>query len=490
MKTPYEIIQELNISNSSIYKKEILEKYKDNFLWLKILKYTYDSNLNYYIKKIPTVSMNEEINNYISFDKAEIDYCQVFTMLDSMSKQEVRGDKGTWYLEEVLFSLNDNDREVVKLILGRDIKCGVNVNSINKVYKSLIPVTNYMGCQQFNAEKIKQHIRDDGFIYSEQKEDGRYCNSVLTSSKELVSRQGKPTLISGKLQDELNLFKVASIFEETALNGELVVPGVSRLASNAIVSRIITINEKIEEQDTKAIKKAKDGLMKDYSLTFEEAQDKMTYCIWDMLPKEDYIKGYYDVTRENRLEYIREIFLHYYFTNIIFKEPKKCFTYEDVLIDLKYKLSLGLEGTVVKSRYGTWNNGKGSKVEQWKGKVEFNCELEIIGYKTGKKGTKYENTLGSLLCKTKNGEIEVAVSGIEEKKKKKDITRDEFWNNQEKYLGSIITIKCNGLSIDSDGKYNFFYPNYVMLRDDKTSADDLDTIKAIEASILELQEEL
>ena len=45
-------IEELNLENGSNYKKQILEKHKENELWLKVLHYAYNPNFKYYQKKI------------------------------------------------------------------------------------------------------------------------------------------------------------------------------------------------------------------------------------------------------------------------------------------------------------------------------------------------------------------------------------------------------------------------------------------------------
>ena len=116
--------------------------------------------------------------------------------------------------------------------------------------------------------------------------------------------------------------------------------------------------------------------------------------------------------------------------------------------------------------------------------------MRIIGFKPGKKGTKYQDTLGSLTLESEDGKIKCNASGIEEKVKKKDISRDEFWDNQEQYLNKIVTIKCNGLSLNKEGGYNFYYPNYMCLRTDKDIANTEDEIIQIEKDVLKLKEDI
>ena len=61
-----QILQELNLENGSNYKKQILEKHKENELWLKVLYYAYNPNFKYYQKKIPNYNNGEDGINYFT----------------------------------------------------------------------------------------------------------------------------------------------------------------------------------------------------------------------------------------------------------------------------------------------------------------------------------------------------------------------------------------------------------------------------------------
>ncbi|NCB13632.1 MAG: hypothetical protein EOM78_18635 [Erysipelotrichia bacterium] len=76
MREIYDIIQELRANNSSNYKQEVLEKYKDNERLKKFLIYVYSPRINYYMTKLPdselfrhyTDNLDEE-NFYEPLDK-------------------------------------------------------------------------------------------------------------------------------------------------------------------------------------------------------------------------------------------------------------------------------------------------------------------------------------------------------------------------------------------------------------------------------------
>lgn len=473
------IIDELRSDNSSNFKLQALQKHKDNEDWKKYLYYTYNPNFNYYINKIPKV--------YYQGSKTCFDV--VINTMDKFRNQELRGNKGIEVLTLMLELCDENEAEVIELLIGRDIKCGINVTSINKVYKDLIPETSYCGCQGFRIDKIKEAIEEDGFVYSETKNDGRFVNIILTENIEMVSRSGKPTYLS----DNCNLIKASKELKSKlddyyTLTGELMVKGYNRLQSNGIVARIININEKLQEEDFKKADKSKKELEKEFDKTFEELENLIYVVVWDIIPYKDYINQKCIIHRIKRVQFLEETLESFNNDYIIKQEYKKCYSFQEVIQDLKEKLENGEEGTVIKAPSAIWSHGK--KELQFKGKIVFNTELRIIGFNEGTKGTKYEGTLGSIICQSEDGLIVTNVSGIEETAKNKDFSRDYIWNNKEEFLNGVLEIKCNGLSKNKNGGYNFFYPNYVKFRSDKDKAQTQEEIIEIERAILSVTDEL
>ena len=99
--------------------------------------------------------------------------------------------------------------------------------------------------------------------------------------------------------------------------------------------------------------------------------------------------------------------------------------------------------------------------------------MQVVGFKRGTPGTKYENSLGALECASSDGKVRCFASGIA------DDLRDEIWNNQDEFLGKVVTVKCNGLSQNADGEYSLLHPRFMKFRDDKESADSLEEIQKI-----------
>jgi len=143
-------------------------------------------------------------------------------------------------------------------------------------------------------------------------------------------------------------------------------------------------------------------------------------------------------------------------------------------------LNNGGEGTLVKSGVDGYKPGK--PTYQIKKKMEFECELKIVGFKQGTEGTKYENSLGALVCESSDGKVKADPSGL------KEDLRDKIWSNQDDYLNKIITVRCHKISKSKDNDYySLLHPRFIKFRDDKMEADSYEEIAAIEDSIKNLK---
>ena len=102
-------------------------------------------------------------------------------------------------------------------------------------------------------------------------------------------------------------------------------------------------------------------------------------------------------------------------------------------------------------------------------------DLEITGFNYGTKGTKNEHLISSVDVKSSDGIINTSPAGINEK----DMAF--LTENQESLVGSILEVKCSGLSSNSKGEYALLHPVYEGLRtDEKTIADSFEQIQANE----------
>ena len=145
-----------------------------------------------------------------------------------------------------------------------------------------------------------------------------------------------------------------------------------------------------------------------------------------------------------------------------------------LVLSFQNNLNRGLEGCILKSKDGKWKNGKFNY--QIKMKLEMDIDLLIADFNWGTKGTKNENVISSLRCCSSDGLLWTSPAGMTESLMQK------ITNNQEEWLGKIITVTCSGLTKDVNGNYATLHPRVgaKIYRDDKTVADSLEDILNIE----------
>ena len=454
----FKIIEELRSTSSTLAKTAILEKNKDNELLKKVIFFTYNPRYTYDIKKIP---------EYNTINTPEFKRVSLNDSIDKLLKLVDRtytGNDGIVYLSSILSTTEET--EVIKLIIDRDLKAGVNVALINKTFKDLIPEEPYQGCLSYSEKLIKELFKTGHKIISQVKEDGQYINAVINDCVELKARSGDTQYINSKIINALQKLNISNY----VLNGEFIIKGYPRSIANGIINSITTINEKIYQG--KDVNKDIQKFIKTYNNSIEFFEDNIQYKVWDIIPYDEYNKGLSKDTYETRLNFLKILLEDN--DDIILVEGKMVNNYKEAIEHFRDLLSKGAEGTVVKDLEALWQDGKHK--HQLKMKLEIDLDLEIIGFNEGNKGTKYEGTLGSLILASSDRKIISACAGMKEKSG----IRDEIWNNQEKYLGKIVSTKCNGISSNKSGGYGLYYAAFNEIRNDKFTADSFEDCMKIQ----------
>jgi len=175
----YEIIKELESTSSRNKKIEILKRNKDNQILKETLFYTYNPFMEYYVLKLPTLQVGDA--NY------EDRFADFKTLLEKLNARELTGGKAIGELVKLLESLNERGQYVATQVIKRKFaKAGINVKTVNKVFKDLIPEFNVQLANTYDLNK--QHKYSDMFIAST-KLDG--IRAIYFKDKGLYTRKGK-----------------------------------------------------------------------------------------------------------------------------------------------------------------------------------------------------------------------------------------------------------------------------------------------------------
>ena len=432
------ILNDLAATNGRNDKIAILTKNKADETLKHICFLALDPRTQFYIKKIPDYTSNNE--RPVTIDWA----------LDELGKFSSRALTGNAAIERLMYilaSLSDQDAEVIKRVIQRDLKCGVNDSTVNKVWKNLIPEYPYMRCALPKAAKLDKWNWKKG-IYSQIKADGMFVNinHDADGNVTLMSRSG--SVMPNEPFSEI-IKDIRNTNRNTQTHGELLVVRDREILPREIGNGILT------------------SVLKGGAFGKNE---RAIALVWDQIPlgAESDSRAY-----SERYENLKDQVSDSYHTHMI--ETKIVYSLEEAMEHYNDALARGLEGTIIKNPEGVWKNT--TSKDQVKMKLDIDVDLKIIGFMPGK--GKNESTFGSITCETSDGELSVNVSGFKEKKEHGVLTREDIWGMREELLGTIMTVRSNNIMppTKSSPKYSLFLPRFVEFRSDKTEADSMKRVQ-------------
>lgn len=455
------ILNEISDEGGTNAKMDILRKYKEDNLLVSVLYKACSRRVKFYIKQIPDyVPKNMNFGTHLS---------ESLIALEKLISRELTGHAGIDYLKTILESSSADDAYVLERIIEKDLKIGMGTTNINKVIPGLIEKTPYMGAKA-HSDKLVDKLFEIGPVVSDVKMDGRYCNAIIRSGEvDLESRQGEITHIGNA--DFLNQLM---LLPDCVLNGELTILDMDRYEANGVIASVVDIEKKREIRTEIETEKKLKAFVKKHG-NYEDILGRIVYTVWDTISVEEYFN------KKTPITYITRRFSLISHLSRLTKEPeirvrfiesKTVKNKEEAIRHFKETLDRGLEGTILKSLDGGWKDGK--PTTQVKMKLEINLDLKIYGFQYGKKGTKNENVISTLQTETSCGLLRTNPAGMDE------TMMDFVTENQENLLGTIVEIRCCGLSTDKDGNWSTLHPSVVKLRDDKDTYDSLKTAQKIE----------
>lgn len=455
-----------------------LKKHADNYVLKRAIYLAQSPRVNFYIKQIPEYTSKAE-----SLGRSNHTLISLEGAMDSLTpliERTVTGNEAKEHLVEILSLLSSDDASVIEKIIGKNCKIGMD-SSINKALGiPLLEETPYQGAKSFSvkgAKKLFKGLKKGEVVISQIKADGTYRNNINQDNQvQLLSRQGEISFLSGtKFLDEL------TNFPDSVLNGELTIDGFTRTEANGMVSSMMDIIEKAEERGEAKTAKKKQAF-EDKHGNFEEAQAKLRFTVWDMITIDEYGDAKSDTPYIERFEALEALLKVQAPTMIDLVETRYITTFEEAMEHFLDAQSRGLEGTIIKSSTAGWKDGK--PTYQIKMKLEMNMDLRIVGFNYGTVGTKNEHVISALQLESECGLLKTTPSGM------KEAMMADITERQEELMGTIVEIRCCGLSHNSKMEWSTAHPSVVELRTDKTTCDTLESCKEIEEMAKGLKEKI
>jgi hypothetical protein len=434
-----EFLNSLAENASRNFKIDQLNAQSDNETLREVIRLALDPFTQFYQRKIPEyefVGENSEHQTSLEMAMQNLYY---------LSSREVTGNAAIAHLRAILSGLEPDDAKVIERIIAKDLKCGVDVSTANKVWSHLIPEYPCMLCSPFE-QKLVDKINFPA--YAQMKMDGMRFNAIVRDGKcEFRSRNGKEILLLGNLEQEF-IALAGSI--DCVFDGELLVmlDGDHQFADRQTGNGILN--------------KANKG-------TISAKEASMVHAtVWDLIPYVAFVDGYCLTPYSKRFSTLEQI------VNKQKSEGKKIWTVTSTIVQTLEEaqeifqgyLAEGFEGIILKDGAGEWEDKRSKTQIKFKGELE--CDLKIVAVEEGK--GKAVGMLGAIICESADGIVKVNVgSGFN------DAQRKQYW--KENLVDKIVAVKYNARIKNKTGEESLFLPVFIELRDDKDVADNSKVIK-------------
>lgn len=419
-------------------KVAILEANKENTTLKNTVYLALNGLISFYIKKLPTTTKHE--SNYT------LDAALALLPIVLAGRQKT-GHAAIEWVQHLLEQCSERDAEVVRRVIGRDLRMGASEGSAEKVWPGLVPKFAVMLATSY-SDKALAKIKYPA--YAQLKADGSRTQVIVDLDQKTATfwtRKGNEVFLSKTKADEMLALFPENWSGTWVVDGEIVAIDVNGVVDRATGNGIY--NKAIKE----SISEAEEALL--------------NFQVWDLIKYEEWQSGKGTMSYKDRLFNLNRL-NHGKFTTVI--ETHTVYSLAEAeAIYTKY-IEQDLEGIILKNLDGLWED-KRSK-DQVKFKQVMSADLEVVEVMPGKAGKKYADIAGTLRCKTSCGQLFVDASGMS------DAQREAFWAGRLEMVGQIVEVEYNGI-VKRRGSdvYSLFLPQFVSIRADKTVANSLDELQ-------------
>ena len=417
------IINALAATSGRLEKEAILKQNCDDLTLKETFRLALDPKVNFYIKKLPAAGPKPTGDPW-SLDKA------LKSIEGWLATRKLRGKSATTHLERLFACVSDDDQEVLRRVLGRNLKCGVSEATVEKIWPDL--KLSYP-CMLVSPLTEKTKVKFPCVVQT--KMDGMRFNArVVDGAATFYSRAGKELAFEG-----LPIEAAFQKLPEGVYDGELLVANCDRKTGNGILTKF--------QKGTGTLTAGRDIHAK----------------VWDVIPLSDFDKGSCSVGYIERFRILGGALKAARPDTItIVRTWLDVSDMEEAQTIYKEQLAHGEEGVILKDPKGPWEDKRVK--HQVKMKAELEADLRVTGFLPGT--GKFEGKIGSLLVESADGKVKTAVgTGMNDEERSYD---------PKDFKGKIVSVKYNAVIDDKKtGQRSLFLPVFVEIRDDKGVADTI-----------------
>jgi DNA ligase-1 len=431
MQKSYQLIQQLQAVSSRTEKEQIINTAAatNNTEFFQGARWALDSFITFGIKQVPTHS---------GPDGQGLPWTVFEQLLTSLSKRELTGNQARQAIELTMGAATQAEwNDWYRLILIKDLRCGVTEKTINKVLKAHphIATVPVFECQLAH-DGANHPNKIAGPKLLEHKIDGVRVLTIIDRSNNTVtqlSRNGKPLdnfgHVTAQLQSVIDQFA-----QSVVLDGEIMSSSFQALMKQ--VQRKSDVN----------------------------AQDAVL-MLFDMIPLADFRRGRSPQTQKQRsaqLTKLKPVFDQLASVQVI---EQTLVNFDEYVGQLQFEeynrqaIEQGLEGIMIKDPQAPYECKRTHHWLKIKPFVEVSLEVVETEQGTGRN----ENRLGALICQGTDGGHQIRVnvgSGFT------DQQRDEIWQSRDTLIGQIVEVRADAITQNQDAidTWSLRFPRFVKFR--------------------------
>ena len=408
-------VNEMNSSNSTNHKVEVLTKYQYHPFIKRVLFYTYHPYWNFGLTSA-NLKKREDL-----IAPSEV-YDDLFLMLDDFNERHLTGHAA---IEAMNRFIKDYEAwsDLIYQIIDRNLETRATVTLINRVNPKFIPTFDV--ALAHDAAKVKGVDIFDGTWVVSRKLDGVRCICFVRGEEvKFFSRNGKEFLTLGKVADEIKRLGITDV----VLDGELCL-----------------MNEDGSDDFQGILKQIQ---RKDHTI------ENPRYQIFDILQADEFAGERESPLFSTRIE-CREVWLNLDDSNILERLPQVRIEDEASLEDLKNKSKDSNWEGLIARRDTPYKSGRSK--DMLKIKEFFDDEYVVTGLIMGPQrvivdGKEIEEEMLSAVTIDHEGSQVQVGSGFTIEQ------RRHYYRNTSEIMGAMITVQYFETTTDQHGNHSLRFP--------------------------------
>lgn len=419
------VLNQLNRNNSSTSKMEVLEACRSNADWLRFIKMVYDSDVTYGITAKQCIEKSHLCFNPDMFDGPALDTIE--NILSQLASRESLSGHDAIATINAFGIAYPEYKDLMMMILDRDIKSGIGLSTLEKVYPAMFPKYSVALSGVWDDKTSKKVNFKTQQWYASRKLDG--CRCVC------IKKNGKVTFKSRQNNEFMTLDVLKKAIEALPYDN-FVLDGECCLVNNS------------GDEDFK-------GIVSEIKRKNHTIQNPI-YMIFDCLTIDEFVglSGTTPLAERFRRPVIKHINELPTTTNLRTVAQIKLDSEEDFNAMVEKAAANGWEGIMIRKNVGY--EGKRSnnmlKVKKFQDneyvvKECFNGPIQVI-----ENGVRMEkDMLSYITIEHKGNQVRVG-TGFSQAE------REHYRNHPQDLIGKTITVKYFQESEDADGKKSLRFP--------------------------------